>query len=237
MWVPPGTPSSELHRNIEQPSSKLHRNIEQQCTVDEHGGVTPIFLYGDSQDSCMHLKGTRDAVWVALETMLRLQLQHSQALAGAVKREGEPRAAHAQYSSATVAQPQHQQHQSSLPRAEEDEFGADDAGGHDDAQLPQQPLQQPPQPPQPTAGQGSSNGGGGGSSEPAPPRPVAPMAALQIRLVDTSAGGGGKKSKSKKASVVAEEDMLTIRSTAASYEGTYVLGGCDDGSIVVWELI
>ena len=41
------------------------------------------------------------------ETMLRLRLQHSQALFGAVKREGGPRAVHVQRSSATVVQNLH----------------------------------------------------------------------------------------------------------------------------------
>ena len=49
-------------------------------------------------------------------------------------------------------------------------------------------------------------------------------------------GAGGKKGKGKKGAVVAEEDMLTVRSTAVSYDGTYVIAGCDEGSLVVWEL-
>ena len=100
----------------------------------------------------------------------------------------------------------------------------------------------------------SAAGDGGGTAAPAattaqPPLPpptkekessvgrVAPaFAALRVTLDE---GGGSKKPKkggSKKSVQIAEEDLLTVRTTAMSHDGLYVVGGCDDGSIVVWQL-
>ena len=55
---------------------------------------------------------------------------------------------------------------------------------------------------------------------------------------DIGRGGGSKKPKKggKKSVQIAEEDLLTVRTTAMSHDGLYVVGGCDDGSIVVWQL-
>ena len=88
-------------------SVPAHAGVLSKCESEQWTVCTGEVLCRDSQDSCMHLKRTRDAVWVALGTMPRLQLQHFQALVGAVNREGEPRAAHARCSPATVAQNLH----------------------------------------------------------------------------------------------------------------------------------
>ena len=68
-------------------------------------------------------------------------------------------------------------------------------------------------------------------------RVVPPFAALRVTLEECLADGKkAKKGGSKKSAVIAAEDQLTVRSTAVSHDGKYVVGGCDEGSIVLWEL-
>lgn len=58
---------------------------------------------------------------------------------------------------------------------------------------------------------------------------VAPVASLKV-----GEPAVGKKAKQSK--TAAQQNAITIRSTALSHDGRYVVSGCDDGSIVIWDL-